>query len=140
MKRIILIGLWVLSIGATAVIASLATGYAVTAPTYRVVYTWQQPTTLTYDAFGPYSLTVAEDAPDWRGFPFNLGRRHIIFIGRGSTPSYGYFLDYSFHNYAPLKEYLQEQVQVDWSTEGVALREPAGQMVFVPKDLFVGGR
>jgi hypothetical protein len=106
-----------------------------------VVHQWQQPTSVTYDDWGPYYLSVVEDDRDWSGFPLYVERNYLIYVGRDSgKPSYGHMVKYSFHAYPDdLKTFLTK-AQTNWTDKGVELLLPSGHSLFVPKDMFIGGR
>jgi hypothetical protein len=110
-------------------------------PSLRVLAHWRQPAGVRYDAFDPYTLSVIEADRDWRGFPLFLGRRHFVYVGRDQgTPSYGHVVDFSFFAGAePLETYLARGT-VTWQPDGVTFVTPSGHRLFIPRDMFVGGR
>ena len=115
--------------------------YALHRPSLIVVAEWQQPANITYDNQGPYYLSVVETDINWRGFPIYVKRNHIIYAGRESgTPSHGHVIEYSFHAFPDnLKDFLKKAT-VDWTPDGVTLVLPSGHRLFVPKNMFMGGR
>ncbi|MCC7409652.1 MAG: hypothetical protein IT442_16425 [Phycisphaeraceae bacterium] len=107
----------------------------------EVVHQWQQPATVRYDGGGPYYLSVVKSAPDWRSFPLYVTRSYEIYAGRDSgSPSYGHFLDYSFHAYPDDLETFLSKAQVTWTEPGVELALPSGHRLFIPMAMFAGGR
>ena len=110
-------------------------------PSMKVVARWRQPAGIPYDNRGPYYMCVVARDLDWRGFPLHLERNYFIYLGRDEgTPSYGDMIKYSFHtSYESIEEFL-EKAQVQWTPEGVTLALPSGHRLFVPEDMFTGGR
>ncbi|MDX2198609.1 MAG: hypothetical protein SF069_06515 [Phycisphaerae bacterium] len=110
----------------------------------KVVYQWCQPSGIAYDDWGPYYVSVVEADLDWRGFPIHVERNYFLYVGRDAgTPSHGHMIKFSFHpssaNYYDLPGFLK-RTDVQWTAEGVELRLESGHRLFVPKDMFVGGR
>lgn len=105
----------------------------------RVIKQWHQPGEVDYQSYDPYSLSVIEGAREWNFFSFS--RRHYLFIGRGTNaPSYGHYLDYTFH---PGSEEIDAHIgrsSVEWTQEGLTFVEETGHRLFVPKDMYIGGR
>ena len=122
-----------------AVLCSALTLYVSTRPTQRVLKTWACPATVPYCP-GLY-LSVLEGAPDLDGFPFYIGRRYAIYVGRESgQPSYGHYLDYSFNAEIVGIEAHLAQTAVRWLPDGVTLAEPDGHTLFIPKAAFMSLR
>ncbi len=120
-------------------LCSALTLYLATRPTQRVLKTWACPAAVPYCP-GLY-LTVLEGAPNFDGFPWHIGQRHAIYVGRESgQPSYGHHLDYSFNAEVLGIEAHLAQTRVHWSPEGVTLTEPSGHALFIPKSAFLQGR
>ena len=122
-----------------AVLCSALTLYVSTRPTQRVLKTWACPAAVPYCP-GLY-LSVLEGAPDLDGFPFYIGRRYAIYVGRESgQPSYGHRLDYRFNaEVVDIETHLARTV-VRWMPEGVSLTEPSGHALFIPKTAFLNAR
>lgn len=121
------------------VLCSALTLYVFTRPTQRVLKTWACSAAVPYCP-GLY-LSVLEGAPDLDGFPFYIGRRYAIYVGRESgQPSYGHRLDYRFNaEVVDIETYLAQTV-VRWTPEGVSLTEPSGHALFIPKTAFLNAR
>ena len=105
-----------------------------------MIATWEKPGEVQYDG-ATYYLSVVEGDIDWRGFPLYWTRRYYIYVGRESgPPTYGHVLDYSFHPVGDEIEVHIRQSVVEWSDECVTFREASGHVVFIPAEMFVGGR
>ncbi|MCC7204778.1 MAG: hypothetical protein IT441_06835 [Phycisphaeraceae bacterium] len=107
-----------------------------------VVHQWRQPDEIAYDGMGPYYLSVIEGDLDWRGFPFYVDRRYFIYMGRDAgKPSHGHLIEFSFYPSYPddLNTFLAKG-EVRWTPEGAELVLPNGHRVFIPQDMFTGGR
>ena len=105
----------------------------------RIVKQWHQPKDIDYKSFDPYTLSIIEGAIDWNNL--SLPRRHYMYVGRGTeAPSYGHYLDYSFHaGFGDIDAHIGRST-VEWSAEGVTFIESTGHRLFVPKAMFIGGR
>jgi hypothetical protein len=100
----------------------------------------RQPPTPDYQSFGPYSVYVLEGPREWATLEWP--RRHRLFVGRSGlgTPDYGRWLDYSFHTGGTdVNEHIQKST-AEWTPEGVTFVEATGHRLFIPKEMFVGGR
>jgi hypothetical protein len=95
---------------------------------------WVQPDEIDYGSFGPYSLTVWEVSPLLAPWP-----RYEVWVTRRGDPYYGHATGYEFHNSTGDEDYFDRCV-VDWTPDGVAITEPSGHRLFIPKSAFVGGR
>lgn len=90
-------------------------------------------------------MSVVESDLDWDGFPLQVGRNYVIYVGLDAgTPSYGHMIKYSFHPGYPdsdgnIPPFLS-RATAQWTTEGVTLELPSGHRLFVPKAMFIGGR
>ncbi|MBL8796275.1 MAG: hypothetical protein JNM56_20415 [Planctomycetia bacterium] len=105
----------------------------------RVVRQWLAPEDVQYGSYDPYALSVVEGALDWN-LP-RLRRRHYLFIGRGTeAPSYGHYLDYTFHPGGKDIDTHIGRSTVEWTPDGVTFVEATGHRLFVPKAMFIGGR
>ena len=140
-KRIVRILLYVLG----CFVLALVITFFLHRPSMKVVAQWKQPAAISYDDWGPYYLSVVEDDRDWRGFPLQVGRNYFIYLGRDAgTPSYGHMIKYSFHASYPDDsdnlELFLGKAAVQWTAEGATLELPSGHRLFVPKQMFIGGR
>lgn len=110
-------------------------------PSLNVIHQWQQPSSLTYDNWGPYYLSVVESDLDWRGFPLHIERNYFIYVGRDSgKPSHGHIIKYSFHPFPDDLATFLSKAQTNWTDMGVELVLPSGHSLFIPKSMFIGGR
>lgn len=125
---------------ATAVSSTILL-FSLTRPSLKVLHTWTQPDSISYDSFDPYHFSVVEGDLEWRGFPFSVSRRHFIYVGiEAGRPTYGHMIDFSFHQETmPLEEHL-DRSSVLWTEEGVTFYEASGHELFIPREMFVGGR
>lgn len=106
-------------------------------PSNRVISCWKQPNTLRYNEI-PYYLLVVEKSRSISTFP--ISREYSIFIGREDTENYGYSMIYSFSDSDEnIEEYIKKS-SVEWTHEGVILKDLSGQSLFIPKQIFISGR
>ena len=126
---------------ACSVILSLVIVFLLHRPSLEVVHQWKQPDEITYDQWGPYYMSVIESDLDWRGFPLYVERNYFIYVGRDSgKPSHGHMVKFSFHAFSDdLKTFLSK-ADAQWTDKGVELILPSGHRVFIPRDMFTGGR
>lgn len=105
----------------------------------RVIATWPQPVSGA-DA-SRYYATILEGQPDTRGFPLSLGRRYVLYVGRESgKPGYGHFVDVSFY---PGGEDMESHIgrsRAEWEEDGLRLTSASGHVLFVPEEMYTGGR
>ena len=87
---------------------------------------------------GAFCLRVVEGIHD-RGL-FSAEQRYEIWITRAGSPDYGYVLHHSFGWNDWDTNRTIRACRVEWSPQGVSLREPTGQSVFVPSTLYERGR
>lgn len=85
-----------------------------------------------------YCLRVAEGSKSY-SFISSEQRYEIWFTRRGS-PDYGYVVDHSFGWHDFDSNVTIRASKVEWSADGVTLIEPSGQRLFVPRQLYEGGR
>lgn len=105
----------------------------------RVIAEWKQPDTIKYDSRGPYYLRVKEGNVDWSFFLLGWERHYEIFVGREGGV-YGHSIEFSFDpDYEDLESYLKRS-NVEWSEAGVTFNEPSGHVLFIPKQMYIGGR
>lgn len=106
----------------------------------RVVHSWEQPKEIDYKSFGPYSLFVRERAPYWNVLG---GRRsqHEIIIGHDD--SYGHWFDCTFHAGSldddEIDAYIKRST-VEWTVDGVSIKQESAHVIHFPKKTFIGGR
>ena len=129
---------------ALVLIAALILAVLLNRPSLKVVAQWQQPKDIIYHSFDPYYLSVVEDNLDWSHVPFVLPRNYFIYVGTDSgKPIHGHVIKYSFH---PSMDDLYDEPAhikkstVDWSADGVTFNEASGHKLFIPKQMFIGGR
>lgn len=142
MKRVTAILAWLISLAVVSAILTSGLIYTLTRQSLNVVQTWQQPADVQYDDASPhYYLSIVESDLDWRGFPLDVRRRYFIYVGRDAgRPTYGHIIDYSFHaSGASLQNHIARS-QVEWSSDGVTFREASGHVLFIPAEMFTGGR
>lgn len=67
-------------------------------------------------------------------------RHYYIWIGRESgQPSYGHEVEFSFHPSEEFETYIKKS-NIEWSDAGVTFKEASGHILFIPKEMFTGGR
>lgn len=107
---------------------------------HRIVKTWDQPEHVEHDG-RTYYLTVAESKPylpTVSSLLFSGMKKYFIFIGKEEKPSYGHFIDFTFH-YGGDDEAVKSST-VDWQENGITLTTPSGHVLFIPQESFTGGR
>src|SRR5688572_26533642 len=106
----------------------------------RVVHSWPQPKEIDYKSFGPYTVFVHEQTPDWRLLG-GRSPRHGIFVSRDG--SYGHWFDCTFHagtlDEDEIDAYIRRST-VEWTDAGVSIKQESGHVIFFPKKTFIGGR
>ena len=107
----------------------------------RIIAQWKQANTVNYKSFDPYFISVVEGDIDWSSFPVTWERHYQIYVGReDSKPSYGHFIEFSFHNgFDDTDTHIKKSV-VEWSDAGITFKEASGHVLFIPKEMFIGGR
>lgn len=130
--------------GALVVIVAISTLWSAHRQSLRVIAQWTQPAGISYGDGAAHYVSVYETDIDWRGFPFTTGRRYAVYAGRDSgEPSYGHTIDFTFY---PGRgddfntESVIKKTKVEWSEKGVTLRMSSGHILFIPEDMFTGGR
>lgn len=109
-------------------------------PSHRVLATWPVPASANVSYGGVY-LSVVEAEIDWSHFPFTSSRNYYIYTGRDSgTPTYGHVVEFSFHEFPDSIENHVKKSTVTWTEEGVTFAPPSGHRLFIPKEMFLGGR
>ena len=88
-----------------------------------------------------YMVAIYEDGTDWSAFPLSLPATYSIYVGRASeTIDYGHRIRFSFdHGVDPI-ETQSAETSVEWVPRGVWIRPPSGHQLFVPVNMFTGGR
>jgi hypothetical protein len=130
------VGLWVgvLVVGWLVVQVVLTVTFTAVSVLRSESAAWQecQPDTVEYDYPG-YCLAVVErHHVDYFVLPYPDVRTEI-WIGRGDQPSYGHVVELEVGRDL-------EGVTTEWTSAGVTFLEASGRVLFVPADLFTGGR
>lgn len=106
----------------------------------RIVSQWKQLSSIKYNSFDPYYLTVIEGNVDWSEFPFKE-RNYVIYVGRDEGVSgYGHWLKFPFYDKQPDAQIEIVHSEVEWSEDGVTFKSTSGHTLFIPKRQFIGGR
>ncbi len=107
----------------------------------RIICEWKQADSVNYRSFDPYFLSVVEGDVNWSSFPLTWERHYEIYVGRETgKPSYGHFIEFSFHpGFDDIDAHIKKST-VEWSDKGVTFNEASGHTLFIPKDMFIGGR
>lgn len=114
--------------------------YYATSSVGRVVHSWEQPKEIDYKSPGPFTLFVRERMPDWE-FLGGPSPRHGVFIGHDN--SYGHWFDCTFHAGSLDKDEIDAYIRraiVEWTEQGVSIKQESGHVIFFPKKTFTGGR
>ena len=110
-------------------------------PSNRIIGQWKQPDSINYKSYDPYFLSVVERDVNWTYFPLNWERHYEIYVETANgTPAYGHFIEFSFH---PGDDAIDSHVKkstVEWTEAGAIFKEASGHVLFIPKDMFIGGR
>lgn len=114
--------------------------FACTRPSLRIIQRWPQDPAVSYDG-AQYMVAIYEDGTDWSAFPLSLPATYSIYVGRASeTIDYGHRIRFSFdHGVDPI-ETQSAETSVEWVPRGVWIRPPSGHQLFVPVNMFTGGR
>ncbi len=96
--------------------------------TERELFSSVQPQGITYDAFGPYGLTILAER-------HTLSTTHVVRIAKTQSPGYGVRLNLPPDGLDP-----ERPPAASWTQEGVELRLQDGDRLFVPRAHFTGGR
>jgi len=110
-------------------------------PSNKIMAQWKQSNLINYKSYDPYFLSVVECDVNWTYFPLNWERHYEIYVGReNGKPAYGHFIEFSFHpGYDGIDSHLKKST-VEWTDAGVIFKEASGHVLFIPKDMFIGGR
>jgi hypothetical protein len=123
---------------ASALVLGFVLVFLMTRPSGRVIAKWNQPASLNYGSFDPYTLAVVEQGIDLYAIPWK--RTHVLFVGHGPGNSYGHRVRFSFVARSRDMEDHIKAATVEWTTNGVKFAVPSGHEVFIPKKAFIGGR
>jgi len=108
---------------------------------HKVVAKWAQPKVLEGDTFGPHCLCVLEEDLDWSHFPYTVERNYVIYVGRDTeVPTHGHLIKYSFQPDDSNEIAHIKKSQVEWAKEGVTFCEASGHRLFIPIQMYKGGR
>ena len=106
----------------------------------RIIHSWEQPKEINYWRNANYTLYVIETAPDWFIFGGRTPRQYIFICW---SDSYGDRFDCSFqaasHDDSEIDAYIQRSI-VEWTVDGVSLKQESGHVIFFPAKTFIGGR
>lgn len=97
----------------------------------KTIYTNCQPSSVSYGSFDPYCLKVKKTY-------FVTGVRYEIAVNAKNNESYGYLISYPGQN--NVSGLTASHNIVIWTMDGVELKTPQGQSIFIEKALFIGGR
>ena len=124
-----------------SILLALVLTYFLHRPSNKIVAQWKQPDLINYKSFDPYFLSVVERDVNWSHFPLNWERHYEIYVGKeNGKPAYGHFIEFSFHpGYDGIDSHLKKST-VEWTDAGVIFKEASGHVLFIPKDMFIGGR
>ena len=86
---------------------------------------------------------MCEGEVNWSFFLLGWERHYFVYVGRHSgDPGYGHFVEFSFY-----PGYEDENIashikksHVEWSEAGVTFKPPSGHVLFIPKQMYIGGR
>ncbi len=110
-------------------------------PSNKIIGQWKQSDSVHYKSFDPYFLSVVERDINWTYFPLNWERHYEIYVGRENViPAYGHFIEFSFYRGFDDVDTHMKKSSVEWSDAGVTFKEASGHILFIPKDMFIGGR
>ena len=95
------------------------------------LFTSTQPSDIEYNSFDPYILSIIKQQQ-------TLTSKHIIFVGKEPGPTYGHTLN--FPTSIIVSDMEIQELQVQWTQEGIQLETYYGTKLFIPKKNFTGGR
>jgi hypothetical protein len=105
---------------------------------WTVLIGWRSGKVLFKDCHDGHCLQVLEGFTSHHFLDFE--QHYEVWVTREGG-SYGYELDHSFAYHEGLDDLATIRAcRVAWADDGVSLIEPAGQRVFVPKHVYLGGR
>lgn len=124
-----------------ALILALVLNFALHRTSNRVIAEWKQVDSVQYHSNDPYYLSVSEGEVNWSFFLLGWERHYFIYVGRESgDPGYGHFVEFSFHpGYEDVESHIKKS-NVEWSEAGVTFKPASGHALFIPKQMFIGGR
>ena len=136
--------LWLSTAASASVCLTGGLLYLLHRPSLRVVASWESPPGLSWKGSSHYVLSIVETDRDWRGFPLFVDWHYIVYVGRErGTPTYGHSVEHSFtpsiDDYRDLDRHIRKST-VTWTPEGVTFAEASGHRLFIPGDVFGGGR
>lgn len=99
--------------------------------TNTTLFTSTQPSHIKYNSFEPYMLSIIKQQQ-------TLTSKHIIFIGKEPDPTYGHTLN--FPTSIIVSDMEIQELQVQWTQEGIQIETYYGTKLFIPKKNFTGGR
>lgn len=87
-----------------------------------------QPKNINYESFDPYCIAILQKGDDYS-----------IFVGRDSKdfPEYGHLIT---HPYNESYSLYGKDDTFDWSDQGITWTGNLGHTLFIPAELFTGGR
>jgi len=101
-----------------------------------IIGRWQQPPSIDYQSFDPYTLFLIEKQAGVLG-----SVSHEFQIMRGGEPNaYGHVMALQLTSLEAEPPSALKASQVEWTLEGVAVTVPSGHRFFFPKKAFIGGR
>jgi hypothetical protein len=112
-------------------------------PIDRVIAEWPAPATADPGADSEYVLQVVALGVNLWTIPFT--RNYAILVGHPSGNSrdalaYGHRSQCSFFPGSDnIEDYIRRST-VAWTPAGVALKQPSGETLFIPREAFAGGR
>lgn len=95
------------------------------------LFTSAQPSDIKYNSHDPYILSIIKQQQI-------LTSKHIIFIGKEPDLTYGHTLN--FPTTIIVSDSEIQNLQVQWTAEGIQLETYYGTKLFIPKKNFIGGR
>jgi|SRR5690606_10647521 len=99
--------------------------------TNTTLFTSTQPSGIKYNSHDPYILSIIKQQQ-------TLTSKHIIFVGKEPDPTYGHTLN--FPTTIIVSDSEIQNLQVQWTAEGIQLETYYGTKLFIPKKNFIGGR
>ncbi len=96
-----------------------------------ILFTSTQPSSIEYNSYEPYILSILKQQQ-------TLTSKHIIFVGKEPDPTYGHTLN--FPTTIIVSDSEIQNLQVQWTAEGIQLETYYGTKLFIPKKNFIGGR
>ena len=128
----------------TAIVTSAATLWIAHRPSLEVLAQWRQPEPQGgQDASTStrYYLSVVATDLNFRGFPLFVSRNYCIKVARLPDPrGYGHAVAFDFFTTGEdMRRYLRK-ARVEWVPRGVWFFSPSGHRLFIPREMYAGGR